>query len=147
MPGLEAVAPEDLREALEDVDGWRRTRRLVAALLYACGFTGPEIAEVFDVREATVYGWLDRFEGASDLERAAADAPRSGRPPRLGADERAALLEALRDPPAESGYAADRWTPRLVRDHLAAAFGVEYSLRHARRLLADAARGVDRPEG
>lgn len=138
MPSIGTTTPADLRRELGRIDGWRTTRRLVAALLYACGYSGPEIAAVFDVRAATVYAWLDRFEGTDDLRWAATDRPRSGRPRRLDPDERAALAATLHAPPVACGYSSERWTPRLVRRFLAEELGVEYSVRHARRLLTEA---------
>lgn len=148
MPSPELPTPTALRDELQRTDGWRATRRLVAALLYACGHSGPELATVFDVREATVYAWLDRFGAADDLGAAATDRPRPGRPPRIGPDALAALLAALAAPPASCGYASERWTPGLLRRVLAEEFGVEYSVRHARRLLAEAeGRGAALVEG
>lgn len=138
MARLETTSSNDLRNELEAIDGGREVRRLVAALLYLHGHTGPAIAELFGVREATVYSWLDRFEQADDVADAVTDRPRPGRPPRLGPDERGELLDVLARSPDSVGVEADTWTPETARDYLVDEYGVEYSLRHVRRLLDEA---------
>ena len=138
MGHLESISTDDLRDELLRLDDGRQARRLVVALLYRYGHSGPAIADLFDVREATVYAWLDRFEAADGAAEAAADRPRPGRPPKLTPAERATFHDALEEPPEAVGWSADSWTPEAAREYLASEFGVDYSLRHVRRLLAEA---------
>ena len=76
--------------------------------------------EVADRVNAT---WMTVVPGARDL--------------RLDADERTELASHLADPPAEFGFEEPAWTAELLREHVDRAFGVRYSVGHARRLLAD----------
>lgn len=138
MTRTEAVSADDLREALDDVDGSRAARRLIAAIAYDHGVAQTEIAEWFDVERKTVYNWLRRLEERPDaLVDAASDAPRSGRPPKLTLREQAGLASILDCPPEAAGYDAPEWDPSTVRALVRDEFGVEYSLPTCRRLLTE----------
>ncbi|MFB6267120.1 MAG: helix-turn-helix domain-containing protein [Halodesulfurarchaeum sp.] len=138
MPRIDDVSLAELREALDEFDDRRPMLRLVAAVLYKQGPSVPEIAAWLDVREATVYDWFDRLEGAEDLDAAVRDSPRPGRPAKLDPEMRAAALSDLAGSPRDVGVEAAEWTPELARQHLEERYGVSYSRRHASRLLADA---------
>lgn len=139
MPRLEDVPADSLRSELESLDEHRPLRRLLAAILYKGGPSVPDIADWLDVREATVYAWFDRLEEAEDLGEAIRDRPRPGRPAKLPPEERDVVLRQLAEPPSAAGLDATEWDVELARGHLAAEHGVEYSPRHVRRLLAEAA--------
>ncbi len=141
MARLEEVPLEDLRDQLDEFDEKRPMLRLLAAIVYKQGPSVPTVAEWFDVRVATVYGWFDRMESEPDLASAVRDRPRPGRPARLSGDDRNEFLALLRGPPEAAGVDAPEWTPRLARDVLRESHGVEYSLRHVRRLLDEAESG------
>lgn len=147
MDEVRGHSPDDLRAALGDLPDRKPTLRLVVALNYAHGVPVADVAEMYGLPERTVYNWLERFE-ADDLGAAIHDGTRPGRPPRLDADRREALRETLHRPPGEAGVEAPAWTPALVEEHLWAAYGVEYSRRHVRRLMADLGlvrRAADEP--
>lgn len=141
MARLECIPLEDLRDQFEEFDEKRPMLRLVAAIVYKQGPSVPTIAEWFDVRVATVYGWFDRIESEPDLASAVRDRPRSGRPVRLSGEDRREFLALLREPPEAADVDAPEWTPRLARDVLRESYGVEYSLRHIRRFLDEAESG------
>lgn len=134
MAKIENVSAADLHEALAGIEGRKPTQRLLIAILYKAGPSVPMIADWFDMREDTVYAWLDRFED-EPIERAIHDAPRPGRPRKLEASQLDAFETAVRRPPEASGYDAPEWTPELARRFLLDAFDVEYTPRHVRRLL------------
>lgn len=136
MGHLDGVSVDDLRGALEAVEGKRPTQRLLAAIAYKNGVTQTELAAWHGVERRTIYNWLRRLE-EEPLERAARDDDRPGRPRKLGADERERLEAALREPPSRVGFDAVTWTPRLVRGFVEEAFGVDYSLPSCRRLLRE----------
>jgi len=137
MTRLGDIPVEELEEALDEATGKRATKRLLAAIIYKRGPSAPMIAEWFGVRPQTIYRWFDRLE-SEPIEQAVTDRDRPGRPPKLGADERAAFREAVRGPPTAAGYDRTAWTTALARQFLEAEFDTEYSPRHVRRLLREA---------
>lgn len=138
---LDDVPLSALRAELSTFDDRRPMLRLVAAILYKQGPSVPTIAEWFDVRPATVYAWFDRIEAADSLAVALHDDQRPGRPAKLSAAERDELNELLGQPPESAGYDEGTWTPKAVSELIHERFGVEYSTRHVRRLLDEAADG------
>lgn len=137
MHHLAEITLEDLRRALERVDGSKPTQRLTAAIAYKNGISQTELAEWYGVQRRTVYNWLTRLD-ADQLEAAAADDRRSGRPRKLGDDQLRAFRTTVRDPPSAAGYDAPAWTPTLVQQHLEAAFDASYSRPSCRRLMREA---------
>lgn len=138
MTRIEHVPLDDLRGATESFDGHRSIRRLYAAILYKQGVSAPRIAEWFDVRPATVYGWLDRLESAESISEAVRDETRPGRPSKLSEEARAEFFELLSQPPTAVGKDSNEWTPQFAKAFLASRYGVDYSKRHLRRLLNQA---------
>jgi transposase len=85
-------------------------------LLSARGFTVPDIADIQQTSEVTVYKWLNRFdaEGPAGLY----DRPRSGRPPKVDQDTQQVIEEAVSEPPTEQGYNFTYWTVPLLSQHV-----------------------------
>lgn len=138
MNRLDGISTADLRAALDEIEGSRPSRRLIAAIAYDHGVTQTELAEWFDVERKTIYNWLSRLEERPDaLVDAAHDEARPGRPPMLTDRQRAALGEALEKSPQAAGYDAPAWRPSLVRAQVRDEFGVDYSLANCRRLLSE----------
>lgn len=133
---MEGVSVEELRAALEEVEEKKPTQRLLLAILYKQGPSVPMIAEWFDMRADTIYRWFSEMEREPLLE-AVYDDNRPGRPAKLSDEQRAAFEGALQESPAKVGIDAAAWTPTLARRYLRDAFGVEYTLRHVRRLMHD----------
>lgn len=102
-------------------------------LLSARGRSAPEIAEIYEVANVTVYKWIDRFngEGPSGLY----DREREGRPPKLDEEAEQEIERVLEHAPTEEGYEITRWTtPHLAR-HLEEELGVEVHPDTVRRAL------------
>jgi transposase len=142
MSSLENVSTEDLREVLAEVEGKKPTQRLMAAINYLeeddasmaevagrYGYTGPWLS-----------GWLDRLERLADepFEQVVYDEDRSGRPSKLTDQEHERFVQALNNPPEESGIDAPAWSVPLARQYLQQEFDVEYCERHVRRLMSEA---------
>lgn len=136
MP-LETVSLEALHATLADVEGKKPTQRLLLAILYKQGPSVPMIADWFDMRAETIYRWF-RLMDTAPLDEAVYDAPKPGRPPALSSAERARFQRAISKPPKQEGYDTPDWSPQLAQSFLQDVFGVEYSLRHVRRLLESA---------
>jgi transposase len=121
----------------ERPDDGKAVMRLVAAREYKAGLSPAEIERKYGWPEGTVYHWLDYIEQRG-LDGALRDRDRSGRPPKLSDEERDRLLEDLRGSPENCGYDHGEWIPALVDHHLETEYGVEYSIRHVRRLMNEA---------
>lgn len=135
MTALEEVPVEDLRAALESADRKKPAVRLFAAIAYKQGVTQTELSDWLGVERKTIYNWFQRIDGAEDLVSAVSDDPRPGRPRKLGPEAQSALEWILQEPPESVGVEADSWTPSILRDYLASAFDVTYSLPSCRRIL------------
>lgn len=102
-------------------------------LLSAEGYTVPEIVEIHDTTNVTVYKWFDRFdargpEGLYDL-------PRSGRPPKADEEVEEEVEEAMSGPPTEQGYNCTVWTTALLQAHIEETLGVTVCDDTIRRTL------------
>lgn len=133
---LDDVSTNELRAELRRVEAKKPALRLVVALNYKHGLTQTEIAEQYGVTRKTVYNWLERIENRP-LAEAIRDDDRPGRPSKLSSDQQRRLDGLLQDSPGDHGYEDDRWRPTVVRQLVADEFGVEYSVAHVRRLLAE----------
>lgn len=137
MDHLDDLAADDLRDALERVDGKTPTLRIVAAIAHRNGVTQTELAEWLGVERKTIYNWLRRFEEAPPAE-AARDASRPGRPSKLTARQRRRVIRTLAAEPCAVGYDAPEWTVEAVAEYVRDRFGVTYSESSCRRLLREA---------
>jgi transposase len=127
---------DDERRVLGDLvrtEVGRVSERIRMVLLSARRYSVPQIAGIFECDEATVRHWLARFEaeGVDGLR----DRPRSGCPPRGGADARAALAEAVAQPPEAVGHRAGFWTVAMLTLHLTTVLGRALSPTTVRRWL------------
>ena len=139
MARLSEISVGELDAALEDAGGPRAAKRLLAARIYKRGPSVPMIADWLGTREGTIYRWFDRLE-SEPIGEAVVDRSRPGRPAELTPAQRAEFEAAVDRPPADAGFDESAWSPALARTFLAREFGVDYSTRHVRRLLAAANR-------
>lgn len=137
MAKIDDVCVEDLEAALDEASGKRGTQRLMVAIMYKRGPSVPMIAEWLDMRERTIYNWLDRLEERS-IADAITDDQRPGRPSKLTETEREEFTSAVNESPMESGYDQPAWSTALARQFLHEQFDTEYSHRTVRRLLTEA---------
>ncbi len=137
MEHLDEISLEELQEALEEVEGKKPTKRLLAAIAYKNGVTQTELAEWYDVERRTIYSWLKRLESES-LTQAVIDADRSGRPRKLTGAQREQFERTVHEPPTAVGYNESAWTPELTQRYLEETYDVEYSIPSCRRLMKEA---------
>src|SRR5438132_2017866 len=101
-------------------------------LLSARGYTGPQLAESFEVGEDVVREWLHRFQerGPDGLE----DRPRPGRPPqdRLA---RHVVDAQMQNRPCNSGLVQACWTVGLLTSFLRARCWLVRSASSVRRYV------------
>ena len=137
MVRLEDIPKEDLWQLLDEIDGSVPTQRVLAAIATKQGDSTSRLADRHNVSQQTIRNWLDRFDNRP-LEDAPFDDPRAGRPRKLTPDEQDSLIAELNESPEAVGFDRQAWFPRLVYHHLKSEYGVEYSLRHIRRLMREA---------
>lgn len=115
---------------------WRDRLRAQVVLLAARRWANAAIARRLGVSEDTARKWRGRFaawglEGLKDL-------PRSGRPRRISAAERAAVIALACQLPAATGVPLSRWTgPELVTELAAQGLAGPISASSVLRILAE----------
>lgn len=137
MDRLEDIPTEDLWPLLDDIEESVPTQRVLAAIATKQSDSTSRLADRHNVSQQTIRNWLSRFEDRP-LEDAPFDDPRAGRPRKLTEEEHERLVAELQQSPEAAGLDGQAWFPRLVYHHLQSEYGVEYSLRHIRRLMREA---------
>jgi putative transposase len=123
-----------------------RARIVLAA---ADGLNNSQVARLLAISIPTARAWRDRWVGLQaapeddlGVDDRLADAPRSGRPPRITAEQVCQVVALACEAPATSGRPITHWTGREVADEIIKRGIVDrISPRHAGRLLK-----TDRPE-
>lgn len=121
---------ERLRQAEKDV---KTRERLHAVILELKDYSREEIANILSTTRATVWRWIKRFNkgGVNGLR----DKHKTGRPGKMGAEEKKRLREELKKSPREAGYTFDSWSTKLVLHHLKEKYSVTYHPRYIQRFL------------
>ena len=113
-------------------------------LLQAGEMTQAQIARYLGVSEAAVSQWKRK------LEQAGPDAlqPRTatGRPAKLDAAARQALVEKLEAGALAAGFPTEQWTQARVKQVIEGEFGVSYHRDYISRLLHDLGWSVQKPD-
>ena len=121
------MRPSGTQEQLE-----RRRRRAVALSQQGLGPT--QIARRLKTTAQSVCRWLRLYRRGGPDALAAKPVP--GRPVKLTARQRRALVAALLKGPVACGFATDLWTcPRIAR-LIEQRYGVQYHVDHIPKLLA-----------
>lgn len=142
------VVTEDERAALEQFARRPSTSQQLAlrariVLAAADGLNHAQIARAIGVQVATARLWRTRWLACApvalhDLPVAdrLSDAPRSGKPVRITAEQVCQLIELACEAPQRSGRPISQWTAREIADELKTRGIVpQISDRHAARLL------------
>ncbi len=129
---LSEAERRDLRRRARTEVG-RVSERIRMVLLSDRRYGVPQIAAIFECSEATVRGWLVRFnaEGIVGLS----DRPRPGRPRKADATAREVIRRELEATPAGAGYAFGCWTVVTLCAHLARQCRLQLSGATVRRVL------------
>jgi transposase len=107
--------------------------RALCVLLITEGHRPNQVAEWLGEHTRTLERWRKRFveNGLEGLM----DETSPGRPPKLSGEEWDRLQDDLVRPPADFGLDGKKWQGKLLQTHLAARYGVDFSLRQCQRLL------------
>lgn len=90
VPALSAEEATELRCLYREASTHRLRQRAHAILLSARGWRVDALADLFESDRDTVSRWLDHWQArprGAPLEDALADAPKSGRPRKLSAED------------------------------------------------------------
>ena len=82
-----------LRGLAKKSKDYREVQRLRALYALSVGTDVPTVAKVFDVDESIVYDWITWWIS----ERGLGDAPRSGRPPELSAEDKGLIRKLVEE--------------------------------------------------
>jgi len=111
----------------------RERERLKALLALSKGRSVSEVADFFDIDEATVYRWVERWNEERDLK----DKPRDGRPPVFGDKETRELHRLIEENnPKKYGLKVSMWTCAELRDYFLRK-GIDVSVETLRRKLVE----------
>jgi transposase len=118
-------------------------RRLRAAELFEQGATQAEVARTLRVSRQSAHDWYVRWRaGGVEALRAAG---RAGRRPRLSAEQRDAISQALLEGARAHGFDTDLWTLARVATVIEQVTGVAHHPGHVWRVLRAMGWSVQRP--
>jgi len=134
---METTEIAELRNAVrQQVNASREQRfcyRALCVLLIAEGHRPNEVAEWLGEHTRTLERWRKRF--ADNGLNGLMDETSPGRPPKLSNEEWKRLKLELEQTPSHFGLEGKKWQGKLLQSHLAANYGIEFSLRQCQRLL------------
>jgi transposase len=118
-------------------------RRVQILLAAADGRSNSEIARSFEVTRDLVQHWRARWQmfqpiplAELSIEDRLSDAPRSGKPSKITAEQICAIVAMACEAPSQSGRPITHWTQREIADEVIKRGIVDrISPRHAARIL------------
>src|SRR5919199_840186 len=111
----------------------RLVKRLHALLAVAEGMAVRDVAQMLDLGEQTVRGYLNRFFWQGLSSGVYTRPP--GRPAKLTKTQRKALTELIQAGPQAAGYTSGCWNTPMIQDLIQRHFGVEYHPHYIATLL------------
>jgi transposase len=133
---MEDMRPEGSPHELEQ-------RRLRAIELLRQGLQPHEVAARLGVDRRSVRRWKAAArKGGSDALKAK---PAPGRPAKLSAAQRRALVKIVLKGPMASGFRTDLWTCQRIAQLVRSQFGVDYHPDHLGRILHSCGLTPQRP--
>jgi len=110
-----------------------RSKRSIAASLFAAGTSRAEVARRLRIARSTAGEWYRRWASRGEIAVRA-----RGPAPRLSATDLERLSEAMLRPPRAEGFDLDRWTLAAIAAWLERETRVAHHRRHVGRVLARA---------
>jgi len=107
--------------------------RLHCVLLVMEGCSYQQVAEWFGMHQRTVERWVHYFKeyGIEGLK----DEQKTGRPSKIRDDQFRQLQCDILARPFELRYNKDKWSGKLIKEHLKRRYDIEMSVRQCQRLL------------
>jgi transposase len=109
-------------------------RRRQAVAMGRQGYGPTEIARLLNTTPQTVCQWMRRYRRGGP--KALAASPMPGRPPKLNARRRQALVSCLLKGASTFGFATDLWTCPRIGQLIQQRYGVQYHVDAIPRLMA-----------
>ena len=106
--------------------------RLLCAIHRKNGRTIPDIANILLIPTSTVSDYLRRL--SNDFNELY-DKRVQQRPPRLTIKEHKRLINAIKNPPTQSGYPAIVWTTKMILHYIQNNFNKKFTPHGLRKLL------------
>jgi transposase len=131
------MRPKGSAEALE-------MRRRIAGKLLKEGRGVREVARLVGASPSSVFRWKEALNAGGAAALAAK--PHPGRPARLAAPQKAALLTILRRGPRAAGFSTELWALRRVAQVIEHEFGVHYHPGHVWTILRALRWSAQKPE-
>lgn len=122
-----------LQDEIRRTEESRYDHRLHGVLLVAQGMSCRQAAIYLGDAPRTVEYWVRAYEarGLAGLQ----EKQRTGRPPRLSPAQLDAVGRALRQPPEESGIAANLWDGKALAAFVDRHFSIKLGVRQCQRLF------------
>lgn len=133
-----------LKNEAERAGEYRVAKRIHAVLLSDQKNTRTTISTLLNAPRSCVNKWLTDYEshGYESLLKG----QRSGRPGELLQEQLFELGEIIDKGPLNYGYTSAIWSSLMIRDIIAAEFGVTYHAGHVRKLLHQLDFSVQKPK-
>jgi transposase len=123
---------DELRKLYRQENDGKACIRLLCAIHRKKGKSITEIAEILELPISTVSDHLRRLSHKfGDLY----DKRIQRRPPKLTQEEYQQLINAIKNPPVQSGYPAVVWITKMVQHYIYEKFGKEFTSHGVRKLL------------
>ena len=121
----------------------RYDHRLHALLLVIAGQSCQQAAELFGEDRRTIQRWVKSYEthGLDGLR----EGERLGRPASLNERQWKALKRDLSRSPQLFGFEPEKWSGKLIFEHLRLKYGVSLGLRQCQRIRSQMPRGQRGP--
>lgn len=123
---------EELQRMTQQEVG-RVAERARMVLLSSRCYTVPDLCEIFEMTDDTIYKWFDRFD--EDGPEGLFDRARRGRPPDLDDEAEREIERVLAGSPLDEGYDFTTWTVPLMGEHLKRRLRLEVSDETVRRAM------------
>lgn len=133
---------EQGKAIMSSTDEARFHFRVFAVNMVLSGCPASQISSMAGVSKVTVTGWVKTAdEQGFDALR---PRQRSGRPPKLSAEQRAAIDSAIQSDPNDFGFKV--WDGPSLSSYINSTFGIRISVRQCQRLFHDLGYSHIRPQ-
>lgn len=145
MKKLTVENKERIREAinvyLQSNREARYVHRLHAILLLMDGRNNcAGVGRLFNESPRSLANWVHKINQTGDIG-ALREKRKTGRKPRLTAQEIEGVAKAVRQPPEKAGVNAKKWNGEALSHYIEQEFGVALKVRQCQRLIRDIGGG------
>jgi transposase len=133
---IEKYSSAELKAFLRKDEKFQQGVRLYACYQVSKGKRPKEIEEIYETSFKSICNWVNKLNKGG--VEALIDKERSGRPPKLTPEQKAAIRGlVLTQPPQEHGYNSSPWTGALLIDWIGRHYAITYKKAHIYNILKD----------